>query len=84
LRVVSIATSGLVITDGDLLSRECWVLPNGENIVSSTRLRLVAVAREAALRVINLRSVNGAAAETNAVVLETSITETIACEKKEC
>lgn len=78
MRVVRIAASSLVIADSDLLSRECWILPDGEEVVSSTCLRLVAVAREAALRVIDLRSVNRATAEANTIILEASITKAIA------
>lgn len=82
MRVVRIAASSLVVTDGDLLSRECRVLPDGEDVVSTTCLRLVTVAGKAALRVIELRSVDSATTEANTIVLEASITEAIAYEKQ--
>lgn len=78
MRVVRIAASSLVIADGDLLSRECWILPDGEEVVSSTCLGFVAGAREAALRLIYLGPVNSATTEANTIVLEASITEAIA------
>lgn len=82
MRVVRIAASSLVITDGDLRSRECRVLPDGEDVVSTTCLRFVAVAREAALRLTDLRPVNSATTEANTIVLEASIAEAIAYEKQ--
>lgn len=82
LRVVRIAASSLVVTDSDLFGRECRVLPDGEDIVSTTCLRFVAVARKAALRFIELRSVNSATTEANTIVLEASITEAIAYEEQ--
>lgn len=53
-------------------------MPDGEEVVSSTCLRFVAVAREAALRLIYLGPVNSATTEANTIVLEASITEAIA------
>lgn len=57
-------------------------MPDGEDVVSTTRLRFVTVAGEAALRVIDLRPVNSAATEANTIVLEASVTEAIAYEKQ--
>lgn len=78
LRIVSEATRSLVVADGDVLGGECWVLPDREDIVSSTCLGLVAVARESTLRVINLRTIYSVAAEADTIILEASITEAIA------
>jgi hypothetical protein len=57
-------------------------LPDGEDVVSTTCLRFVAVAREAALGVIELRPINSATTEANTIVLEASITEAIPYEKE--
>lgn len=78
LRIISEATRSLVVADGDVLGGECWVLPDREDIVSSTCFRLVAVARKSTLRVINLRTIYSVAAEADAIILEASITEAIA------
>lgn len=58
-------------------SREGWVLPHREGVVTTTLLVLVTLAREAAVALVLRRTIDGGAAVADTVVLEAGIAEAV-------
>jgi hypothetical protein len=78
-RVVVVAAKGCIVGDVVLVQVGVGgILEDGDLVVSAAGLRLVAGAAKGALRVIQLRALNGVTAKADAVVLEAGITEAVA------
>jgi hypothetical protein len=77
--VVVVAAKGCIVRDVVLVQVGVGgILKDGDLVVSATGLRLVAGAAKGALRVIQLRALDGVTAKADAVVLEAGITEAVA------
>ena len=59
-------------------------MPDRQSVVGTACLGLVTAAGERALGFIELSTVDGGTTEADAVVLETGVTETVACERIIC
>lgn len=76
--VIRVAAEGNVVVDLNLLmGEESRVLEDGEVVVAAADLSLVAIARQIALAILNLRPVDSRTTSTAAVVLDSGIAVTV-------
>lgn len=80
--LVRVAALCLIVADGDLVGGlgECWVLPNGVRVWPPAGIIGVATALVAALAIINRRAGVDVATVAHAVISESGVAESIACE----